>query len=247
MGSWQQAINLLAAIATVVVNALANIVPFNGNTTAEVSDRLPVYFTPAGYVFSIWGLIYLGMIIFAIYQAMPSQQNSAFLGQIGYLFCLTCLANSTWIFLWHYEAILLTLPMMLALLFSLIAIYLRLDIGRAPVSAADKWFVHVPFSIYLGWIAVATVANASAVLYYLHWDGWGISPEMWTVIMVVVAASLALAAILSRRDYAYALVAVWAFIGIAVKDLQVQIIVVAAMAMAAVLLLAMVGRALRHA
>ncbi|MGQ9554157.1 MAG: tryptophan-rich sensory protein [Anaerolineae bacterium] len=214
----RQVANVAALVVTLVVNALANALPLNGQTTGEISDRFRVLFVPAGYVFSIWGLIYLGLIAFTIYQALPGQRENPRLHRIGYLFALASLANSVWIFLWHYEAFILTVIAMLTLLLSLIAIYLRLDIGRARVSAIENWVVNIPFSIYLGWITVATVANVTAVLAYLNWNGFGISQTAWAVAMLVIAAGIAFAMVAVRSDLAYVLVIIWAFVGIAVKQ-----------------------------
>ena len=143
------------------------------------SHRFPVFFVPAGYVFSIWGLIYIGLIAFAVFQALPAQRTNPRLQRVGYWFALSCLANIVWILLWHYNLFPASLLVMLVLLADLIVICLRLDIGRAAVSAAEKWAVNIPFSTYLGWITVATVANATSVLYGLKWNGFGISPEIW--------------------------------------------------------------------
>jgi len=236
----RQSVNLLAVIATIVINGLANALPLNGQTTGEISDRFQVYFVPAGYVFSIWGLIYLGLIAFAVYQALPAQRDNLRLRRIGYLFALSCLANIAWLFLWHYEIFPLTLVAMLALLLLLIAIYLRLDIGRARVPTAERWLVHVPFSIYLGWITVATIANVTSLLDYLNWSGWGISPEVWTVIMLVAGVGIASAVSLTRGDVAYMLVIVWAFAGIAVKHAGTPVVATAAWVMTALVALMLV-------
>lgn len=233
----RQAVNLLATVVTITINGLANALPLNGQTTGEISDRFRVYFVPAGYVFSIWGLIYLALGAFAVYQALPAQRENPHLRRIGYLFALSCVANSAWIFLWHYEFFELTLVAMFGLLLSLIAIYLRLDIGRAQVSTTEKWLVHIPFSIYLGWITVATIANVTAVLYYLNWDGLGIRPEVWAVIMLVVGAGIASAVSISRGDVAYVLVIVWAFAGIAVKQANTPIVAITAGLMALIVAL----------
>jgi benzodiazapine receptor len=224
----RQWVNVLAVVATLVINGLANALPLNGLTTGEISDRFQVYFVPAGYVFSIWGLIYVALVAFAVYQALPSQRDNPRLRRIGYLFALSCVANVAWLFFWHYEVFPLTLVAMLALLLLLIAIYLRLGIGRAQVSTAEKWLVHVPFSIYLGWITVATIANVTSLLDYLNWSGWGISPEAWTVIMLVAAVGIASAVSLTRGDVAYMLVIVWAFAGIAVKHAGTPVVATAA-------------------
>ena len=191
----RQVLVVLAVIAVIAVNIIAVALPLNGLNTGEISDRFDIFFVPAGYVFSIWSLIYIGLIAYAIYQALPGQKENPRLRSMGYLFVFSCLANIIWLFLWHYEVFLFTLVAMLALLLSLIAIYLRLDIGRGQVSTGEKWFVHIPFSIYLGWISVATIANATQLLYYLGWSGWGISPEIWAVIML--AAGVIISAVMS--------------------------------------------------
>jgi hypothetical protein len=224
----RQWVNVLAVIGTIGVNGLANALPLNGLTTGEISDRFQVYFVPAGYVFSIWGLIYLALVAFAVYQALPAQRENPRLRRIGYLFALSCLANVAWLFLWHYEIFPLTLVAMLAILLLLIAIYVRLNIGRAPVPTTERWLVHVPFSIYLGWITVATIANVTSLLDYLNWSGWGISPEAWTVIMLIAGVGIASAVSLTRGDVAYMLVIVWAFAGIAVKHADTPVITTAA-------------------
>ena len=226
----RQLVVVLAVVATVLLNGLANALPLNGLTTGEISDRFQVYFVPAGYVFSIWGLIYLALAAYAVYQALPAQRENARLGRIGYLFVLSCLANVTWLFLWHYEQFAWTMVAMIGLLLSLIAIYLRLGIGRTQVPPAERWLVHVPFSIYLGWITVATVANVTSLLDHVNWGGWGIRPAVWAVLMLVVGAAIASAVGLTRGDVAYMLVIVWAFVGIAVKHAATPLVATAAWA-----------------
>lgn len=223
-----QTINVLAVVAVIVVNGLANALPLNGLTTGEISDRFQVYFVPAGYVFSIWGLIYLGLILFAVYQALPAQRDNPRLSQVGFLFALSCLANIAWLFLWHYERFPLTLVAMFSLLILLIAIYLRLGIGRVAVSPGERWLVQVPFSVYLGWVSVATIANVTDVLDYVKWNGWGIRPEVWAIIMLVVGLALAAAMSLTRGDIAYALVVLWAYAGIAIKQAGTPLVAVSA-------------------
>jgi len=222
---------------TIVVNGLANALPLNGQTTGAISDRLDGYFVPAGYVFSIWGLIYLALVAFAIYQALPAQRGNPLLNRIGYLYALSCVANSAWILLWHYEKFAWTLVVMVVLLLSLIAIYVRVGIGRRRVSNVDKWFVQIPFSIYLGWITVATVANVTALLSALQWDGWGLDPQAWAVIMIIASAAIASAVGITRGDIGYVLVVVWALVGIAVKHSDTPPVAITAGLMAAVVAL----------
>ncbi len=213
---------ILTIAATIVVNTLANALPINGQNTGEISDRFRVYFVPAGYVFSIWGLIYLGLIAFAIFQVLPSQRENPRLRATGWWITLGGLANIAWIFLWHYEQFPLTVVAMLILLGSLIATYLGLGIGRSSVSTIEKWAARVPFSIYLGWITVATVANITSVLDYLKWDGIGITPEIWMAIILIAVLVIAALMNFTRRDIAYALVLLWALAGIAIKHADVR-------------------------
>ena len=241
----RQIITVIGVVATIAINALANIVPFNGQQTGAISDRFAIYFVPAGYVFSIWGLIYLGLIAFAVYQALPAQRENPRLRRIGGLFALASVANIVWIFLWHYEVFPATLAVMLVLLGSLIAIYLRLGTGRSPVSRAETWMVRVPFSVYLGWITVATVANATQLLYFLGWNGGAIGPEAWTVIMLAVAVGLAWLMAITRRDVVYLLVLVWAFIGIATKHAGTPVVSTAAWIATALVLVAAIWSLVR--
>ena len=237
----RQSVNVLAVIATIVINGLANALPLNGQTTGEISDRFQVYFMPAGYVFSIWGLIYLGLIIFSVFQALPAQRDNPRLGRIGYLFAASCLANIAWLFLWHYEQFPLTLIAMLLLLVLLIVIYLRLGIGQVEVSSTEKWLVHIPFSVYLGWITVATITNVTSLLDYWNWSGWGVSEEVWAIIMLVAGLSIASMVTITRGDIVYMLVIVWAFVGIAVKQAETPVVATAAwvVSVLAVLVLAL--------
>ena len=220
--------NLVGAVLALAVNVLAVSLPLNGQDTGAISDRLAAYFVPAGYVFSIWGVIYLGWIAFVIYQFLPSQKASPRLRRLGYVFALSCVFNATWLFCWHYLQFGLSVVVMLILLGLLITSYVRLDVGRARVGRLERWCVDVPFSLYLGWITVATVANISGFLFFIKWDGFGLAPELWAVIMLAVASLLGLVMAVSRRDSGYLLVLVWAFAGIAVAQSRSQLVVTAA-------------------
>jgi hypothetical protein len=217
---------VVTVAVTLVVNVLANALPLNGLNTGQISDRFHVYFVPAGYVFAIWGIIYLGLIAFAIFQVLPAQRENPRLRATGWWIALGGLANSAWIFLWHYELFPATLAAMLGLLATLIVTYLGLGIGRSTVSRGETWAVRVPFSIYLGWITVATVANVTDVLDYLKWDRFGIVPEIWMAI--VLGAVLVVAALMNflRRDVAYAAVILWALAGITVKQAAVPAVII---------------------
>ena len=220
----RQIANILSVVLALTVNVLASVLPLNGQNTGEISDRFQVYFVPAGYVFAIWGVIYLGWIAFAVYQALPAQKESPRLRRLGYLFALSGVFNAAWLFCWHYNAFGLSVLVMLTLLGLLIASYLRLNVGLTPVRAAERWCVDVPFSVYLGWISVATIANITDWLYFVGWDGLGIAPQVWAVILLVVASAVGLGMALTRRDSGYLLVFVWSFVGIAVKQISTPLV-----------------------
>jgi hypothetical protein len=238
---------ILTTLIMLVVNGLANALPLNGQNTGEISDRFHVYFVPAGYVFAIWGVIYLGMIAFTIYQALPSQQKNPRLRATGWWVSLGSLANSAWIFLWHYEQFPVTVGVMLVLLGTLILTYLGLGIGRTAVSRAETWAVRVPFSIYLGWITVATVANVTDLLDYLKWDGFGLAPEVWMGIMLAAVLVITGLMLLTRRDAAYALVILWSLAGIGIKHAAVSAVAVPTWIVFGLIALALVIFSLRPA
>ena len=217
---------VITVLVTLVINGLANALPLNGQNTGQISDRFNVYFVPAGYVFSIWGLIYIGLITYAIYQALPSQRENPRLRATSWWIALGGLANSAWIFLWHYNQFPLTLVAMLVLLATLIVTYLRLGVGRTRITSGEKWAVHLPFSIYLGWITVATVANISDVLDFLKWDRFGVAPEIWMSIVLTAVLAIAVLMNFTRRDVAYAAVLLWALAGISVKQASVPAVVI---------------------
>src|SRR5512141_195706 len=153
----RQTANILSVLLALLVNILASALPLNGQNTGEISDRFKVYFVPAGYVFAIWGVIYIGWIAFTVYQALPAQRENPRLRRLGYWFALSGLLNAAWLFCWHYNLFGLSVLVMFGLLGLLIVSYVRLNVGRHPSSTAEKWCVDIPFSVYLGWITVATV------------------------------------------------------------------------------------------
>jgi hypothetical protein len=218
-------INLLGFLGTVVVNALANILPINNKTTAELSDLYPNLFVPAGITFAIWGIIYVLLAIFVIYPLIPAvrrdPQKVYFVQKIGPLFFISCLANIGWIFAWHYQIVPLSLVFMLILLGCLLAIYLRLNVGKSGATRAEKYFVHLPFSFYLGWITIATIANVTALLVNINWNAWGLGEQFWAVAVIVVGIAIAISILFTRKDIFYCLVVDWALLGILLKRLSV--------------------------
>jgi benzodiazapine receptor len=236
-----QSLNVLAFTVVVLVNALGSSLALNGRTTAEVSDQYFTLVTPAGYVFSIWGLIYTLLLIFVVFQALPSQRDKPFLKQINVLFVLSSVFNIVWLFLWHYDQIVLSVVLMFALLATLITIYLRLGIGKTSATLKEKAFVHLPFSVYLGWITVASIANVAAALVSIQWNGFGLANDAWAVLVIAVALLITLAVIATRKDVAYSLVIVWALVGIAVNQSGYQNIVLAAAISVLIIVVALVA------
>ena len=237
--------NLTAVILTIIVNGLANILPIGGKNTGELSDNIPNLFVPSGITFAIWGVIYVLIIMFAIYLARDlfkkEKTTKPFLEKISFFFILASLANIIWIFLWHYEQVIFSLLAMILLFFSLLMIYLRLNVGIQKVTMKEKLFVHVPISVYIGWITVATIANVTAVLVKINWDGFGISQEIWTILVLVV--------LITRKDCQYSAVIIWALIGIYLKRIsndpkygvQNQIAYIAAIAIIVILIVTLIS------
>ncbi len=205
----------------IIINLLSNALPINNQTTAAISDSFKVYFVPAGYVFSIWGIIYIGLLAFNAF-VLKSRSNRL-TNKILMAAIVSNIANSVWIFLWHYNQPVISVLAMLILLISLIYIYLNFN-SRKDLTKNEYYFVKIPFSIYLGWISVATIANITVALYSLDWNGFGISDVNWAVIMVIVAAALSLLMLLRHRDIFFSAVIVWALVGIGVKFSNIQIL-----------------------
>lgn len=209
--------NALSVVLALTVNILASALPLNGQNTGEISDRFQVFFVPAGYVFAIWFIIFVGWIAFAIYQFLPAQKGNPHLQKLGYWFALSGVFNAAWLFCWHYNLFGLSVLVMLALLGTLILSYLKLNVGRTKAGSGEKWAVDIPFSVYLGWVSVATIANITSWLYSINWDGYGLAPQVWAAIMLAVASAVGALMAFYRRDAGYLFVFAWAFAGIAVK------------------------------
>jgi translocator protein len=219
---FQKWLNIGMFLLVIVVNYLASVGKINGLTPGKISDSVSVLITPAGYVFSIWGLIYLLLLIFVIYQALPSYENSLPVKKIGYLFALTCIFNSGWIFAWHYKQFVLSLLIMVAFLSTLIILMNRLYKITPEMSTLEKRIFKLPFSVYLGWISVATIANISFVLVSSSWTRFNISPDYWSVIILFVIMLLGITVLTLKNDRAYVWVFVWALVGIAYKNAKVS-------------------------
>ena len=205
--------NILAFIFMIVMNFLANYLPLNNITTAEISDKYYNIFTPAGFTFIIWGVIYISLLLLVVYLiwgAIKGKESPVqAISDIGWYFAASSVLNGVWIFTWHYDLIVASLAVMVALLLSLVLLYRRLRNGEVEGSG-----YLLPFSIYLGWISVATIANVATLTVKLNWGGLGLSPEFWLSVLLVVIIALAAYMILRIRDSVYGLVILWALAGI---------------------------------
>jgi hypothetical protein len=212
--------NVVSFILMVVVNALANILPINGIGTGAISDLYPNLFAPAGITFSIWGVIYLLLAGFVVYQLGISRNDGTFdlWWGISPLFIISSVANTIWIFSWHYQIIPLSMILMAIILVCLILINKK--INRHQLTMKESIFIRLPFSVYFGWITVATIANATTLLVSLNWNGWGLSERMWMVIILLIGLAIGVATTVRNKDVAYAFVILWAYLGILIKHLS---------------------------
>ncbi|MDQ8003451.1 MAG: hypothetical protein REI64_01550 [Pedobacter sp.] len=211
-------VNGVALVSTVFVNYLSNSGAFNGNTMKTVSDRYFNLFTPAGYAFSIWGLIYLGLFSFAIYTGRSlfnKQEPHPVVDKIGWWFLISCLCNSFWVAAWLYNYTLLSVGLMAMILISLLKIILNLHISLVEENIKDYLFISIPFTLYVGWISVAIIANIAAYLTKIQWDGFGLSTSNWAMIMIVIAGLVNVYMVTQRNMRAYGLVGIWALLAIA--------------------------------
>jgi tryptophan-rich sensory protein len=218
--------NVVMFALMVFMNYLANALPLNGKTTGELSAQFPNLFVPAGITFSIWGIIYLLLLGFVIFQF--SGQNKIAANSIGWAFAISCLLNGLWIVAWHYEKLPISLIIMLGLLAALIYINIQL----ANTSAG---FAKAAFGVYLGWVSIATIANATALLVNYKWGAWGISPEAWAIIMIGAGAIITGIAVMRLRNPFMGIAVLWAFAGIIINRRQDFISIVIAAAVAIVI------------
>lgn len=217
-----QVLNGIALVLTIAVSYLANSGIVNGNTMASMSEKYDTLFTPAGYAFSIWGLIYLGMLGFVIYFGrslfISVKKEDKSVEQIGWWFIISCLASSSWVLLWIYDYTLLSVFFMILLLFSLLKIVVNLKMELHNVPLKKFLFLWWPFCFYSGWVSVALIANIAVYLKKIAWSGFGISESIWTVVLIIVAAGINIFMIWNRNMREFALVGVWSLIAIAVAN-----------------------------
>ena len=207
--------NIVAYAIMILLNVLSNALPINGQSMPEISAKYPSLFTPAGFTFSIWGVIYLALLIFLVWQALPAQRDNAKVAAISAYFKINCLLNALWIVVWHYDLIIVSLLVMLGILVTLILIYRTLIRGIAAAPWVEHIVLYLPFSIYTGWITLATIANASVVQTAYGLDDAGIAAVQWTLLKLAAAGAIGATMILRLRDAPFALVIAWGAYGIA--------------------------------
>ncbi len=239
----RQIITLAAILGSIAINSLSNKFPPNGVNIGALSNTLfsSVQILPANYAFAIWGLIYIGLIAFGIYQLQPAQRRNPRLQRSGYLLALACLAQCVWIYLFLARLFPLSTIAMLGILVPLIVMYQRLGIGQQTVPRRVRWLVDIPISVYLGWISVATIVNVAIALYSLNWNGWGLTSPVWTVMVMAVSAIIGAFMLIQRGDRAYALVITWALIAIAIRQANTPLIAGAGILLAIALILLGLG------
>lgn len=242
-----QIANAVAFVTVVVVNALAGSTTLlNNRSTADVSAAYPTLITPAGFTFSIWGIIYILLFAFVVFQLLPRHRQDPFNEQVSYLFIVSSVFNIVWLFLWQYDYITVSVPVIFALLASLVAVYLRLHVGKSKAPLNEKLSVHLPFSVYVGWITIASIADVSAGLVSANWNGFDVSPTAWAILVIVVALIITLAVLGTRKDLAYGLVVIWALAGIIANQGGHPEVVTTAEASAIIIAIAIIVVGLAH-
>jgi len=213
-------LNLIGFIAMVAVNIAAENLPLGGKTTGEISAQYPVLITPAGYAFLIWTIIYFLLLLYVVYGFTKPGRESKMNQAVSVFFFVSCLLNIGWLVAWHYEKLASSVFVMLALLFALITIHIRIKDAMPQFAVpADRWLVRLPFSIYLSWISVAFIVNIAVTLYASEWDRFGLSELAWTIMMLSAAVLIAIITTIKETNIAFAAVFIWAFFAIGVKQL----------------------------
>ncbi len=202
------------------INAGANLLPINGVSTAQVSDTYPNLFAPAGVTFAIWGIIYLLLGFYSLYQLFTDQKTSKVLLPINTFFIITSIVNSIWIFAWHHYIIWLTVILILIMLFSLIRIADL--INTLPLSRKERRITKSSFGIYFGWITIATIANITTLLVSIQWNRLGISDSTWTIVVLFTGVIIASLRTVKDSNIAYWVVPVWAYLGILIKHTSIS-------------------------
>ena len=213
-------IKILATItylAVLLTNYLANALPINNVTTGQVSNNYANLFAPASITFSIWAIIYLflGAYILYQFQIFGKKTKEKTIQKIGSYFIITSIANILWILTWHYDYILISVILMLTILISLIKIANTLR--KEKLNKKEYVLIKLPFSIYFGWITIATIANITTYLVSINWNGFGITETIWTIIILIIGTIIGILTTTKNKDSAYLAVFIWAYTGIILK------------------------------
>lgn len=218
-------LTVAAYILMIVVNALANIIPINHIGTGEVSDKYSNLFAPAGYVFGIWLVIYILLGMYTYYQftlfGRRSDMSDRVIYRVNQCFLYSSLLNIVWIFAWHYEQIGISLVIMVGIFLLLLRARIIIT-HRSTLNHDEKISVQLPFSVYLSWITIATIANVTTYLVSIRWDGFSLDPSLWTCIMITVGGVVGVITTLKWKDIPFALVYVWAYTGILFKHMSAK-------------------------
>lgn len=212
--------NTLSVLLVLAINGLSQSQRWNETTIGEISDRYENLFTPAGYAFAIWGLIFLMLIgysVFQVYRAFFSKKESAFIIQTGWWFAIVNVLNSAWVVAFTYGYIGLSVLIMLGILSSLLIIIKRTNMERWDAPITTIVFVWWPICIYSGWIAVATIANFSAFFASINWTGSELNQIVWTMVMITVAVLVNVLMVWLRNMREFAAVAIWALVAIFIR------------------------------
>ncbi len=213
-------LTIAAILGAIAINAISNFFPVNGLSIGAIANTVfaNVLITPANYAFAIWGLIYTGLIAFGIYQLSLNRRNHPLIQKVRLPIIWASVFQSIWVFQFQLQNYWLSVGFITAILISLIVAFLSIQQYYSSLSRSEKWYIQIPFSIYFGWISVATIVNVASALYAVNWDGWGISPAVWTVVMAVIASVISALITIRYHDIAFSGVIIWALVAIAVRQ-----------------------------
>jgi hypothetical protein len=219
-------LTIVAILGAIVINGLSNFFPVNGLSIGAIANTIfaNVLITPANYAFAIWGVIYLGLIAFGVYQLSLNRRDHPLIQKLRLPIIWASVFQSIWVFQFQLRNYWVSVAFMMGILISLIVAFLAIHQPGSSISRSEKWYIQVPFSIYFGWISVATIVNVASALYAINWNGWGISPTVWTVIMAVIATLISALMTVHYHSIAFSGVIIWALVAIAVRQTsQVEI------------------------
>ncbi|KAM3112267.1 tryptophan-rich sensory protein [Phormidesmis sp. 146-33] len=213
-------LTIVAILGAIIINGISNFFPINGLSIGAIANTIfaNVLITPANYAFAIWGLIYTGLIAFGVYQLSVNRRNHPLIQKVRLPIIWASVFQSIWVFQFQLRNYWLSVAFMVGILISLIVAFLSIQQHQDSLSRSEKWYVQIPFSVYFGWISVATIVNVASALYAIDWDGGGIAPAVWTVVMAVIATVISAVITIRYRDIAFSGVIIWALVAIAIRQ-----------------------------